>query len=162
MIFVTVGTDIHSFSRLIDYVEKLKQMKIIKEKIIIQYGYTKIKRKIKGITYIDFIPLKKFNYYLKNANFIISHGGLGNLLQAIKFRKKVIAVPRLKKFNEHKNDHQLELVKQLAKEKKILFANDLGSLIKCIKKIKNFEPGLHKKMINPLKIIETFIKSIEK
>lgn len=144
MIFVTVGTDPHNFNRLIEYIESLKLEKVIKEQVILQYGYTPISQKVKGINYIDFCPSEKFRHYLKQADFIISHGGLGNILQAINLKKKVIVVPRIKKFNEHENDHQLEISEQLSLEKKVLLAQDKASLARSIKNIKKFHPNLQK------------------
>lgn len=155
MIFVTLGTDPHNFNRLIEYIESLKLEGIIKEKIILQYGYTHLFQKVKGITYMDFCPPEKFQHYLKQADFIISHGGLGNILQAINLQKKVIVVPRLKKFNEHENNHQLELSEQLFSEKKIILAQDRASLARAIKSIKKFKPALKKeKAVSKLLVLD--------
>ena len=50
MILVTLGTQHQEFTRLLDYIEKSK----IKDKIIVQAGYTKYKsKKMKMFDFID-------------------------------------------------------------------------------------------------------------
>ena len=51
MILVTLGTQHQEFTRLLDYIEKSK----IKDKIIVQAGYTKYKsKKMKMFDFIDY------------------------------------------------------------------------------------------------------------
>ena len=60
------------------------------------------------------------------------------LLPLIKKNKKIIAIPRLEKYGEHINDHQIEICEELEKEGYILYYKDgIDSLDKLIKKIKN-------------------------
>lgn len=40
MIFVTVGTHEQPFNRLVEYMDRLKENKIIEEDVIIQIGYS--------------------------------------------------------------------------------------------------------------------------
>ena len=49
---------------------------------------------------------------MEKANIVITHGGTGAIIGAVKKGKKVIAVPRLAKYGEHVDDHQLQLIKQ--------------------------------------------------
>src|SRR5260370_24138547 len=41
------------------------------------------------------------------GSLIVSHGGIGNLLLALQFRKPIGVMPRRLAFNEHRNDHQV-------------------------------------------------------
>ena len=50
------------------------------------------------------------------ADLIISHGGTGALIKASKKGKNIIAVPRLARFGEHTDDHQLQVVTVLEQE----------------------------------------------
>ena len=49
---------------------------------------------------------------MEKANIVITHGGTGAIIGAVKKGKKVIAVPRLAKYGEHVDDHQLQLIKK--------------------------------------------------
>lgn len=41
---------------------------------------------------------------------VISHGGTGAIVKALKKGKKVIAIPRQAKYGEHADDHQFQIV----------------------------------------------------
>ena len=53
---------------------------------------------------------------MSKASFIITHGGVGSIISSLKLNKKVIAVPRLSKYNEHVNDHQLQIIEDFDKQ----------------------------------------------
>ena len=55
----------------------------------------------------DFIPPVDFNQYFEKADLIISHAGMGCILSALERNKPIIIIPRLAKFEEHRNDHQV-------------------------------------------------------
>ena len=75
--------------------------------------------------------------YISKADIIISHGGVGTIFSAIKRGKKVIAIPRLEKYGEHINDHQIEICEELEKEGYILYYKDgIDDLDKLINKLK--------------------------
>ncbi len=135
MILVTVGTQKQSFDRLFDLIRNSKELK--KEELIVQRGYTKCNNS-KRIKAFDFIPLDEMEEYISKADLVISHGGVGTIFSAIKKGKKVIAVPRLEKYGEHINDHQIEICEALENEGYILYYKDgVDSLDDLIKKAKN-------------------------
>ena len=135
MILVTVGTQKQSFNRLFDLIRNSKELK--KEELIVQRGYTKCNNS-KRIKAFDFIPLDEMEEYISKADLVISHGGVGTIFSAIKKGKKVIAVPRLEKYGEHINDHQIEICEALENEGYILYYKDgVDSLDDLIKKAKN-------------------------
>ena len=135
MILVTVGTQKQSFDRLFDLIRNSKELK--KEELIVQRGYTKCNNS-KRIKAFDFLPLDEMEEYISKADLVISHGGVGTIFSAIKKGKKVIAVPRLEKYGEHINDHQIEICEALENEGYILYYKDgVDSLDDLIKKAKN-------------------------
>lgn len=145
MIFVTLGTQDKQFTRLIKAVEKLVIDGSIKDEIIVQAGHTKYTSdKIKILNYI---PFNEFNDYLNKADIIITHGGVGSILSSIKLKKKVIAVARLKKYNEHVNDHQLQVIEKMEKQGYIIGCydeSDLNNLYNKINEVKTLEPKEYK------------------
>lgn len=136
MVLISVGTQKQQFTRIFDLVKKSKRL--YKEKIIAQAGYTKYENK--RIEMFDFIPLDEMEKYISEADLVIAHGGVGTIFSAIKKGKKVIAVPRLEKYGEHINDHQIEICEELEKEGYILYYKDgIDNLDDLIGKIKNKE-----------------------
>jgi UDP-N-acetylglucosamine transferase subunit ALG13 len=110
MIFVTLGTQKQSFKRLLNEVENCKILN--NEEIVAQVGHTKFTSD--RIKVVDFLQEDEFSRYIANAEFVITHGGVGSIFSAILKDKKVIAMPRLKKYVEHVNDHQIEICEKLA------------------------------------------------
>ncbi len=76
----------------------------------------------------------------RKASYIITHGGTGSITMGMKMGKKVIAVPRLIKYGEHNDDHQLEIVKQFYETGHILYWNDPLDLGDVIRQVENFKP----------------------
>ena len=108
MILVLLGTQNNSFHRLLEEIEKNIKDGTIKEKVIVQAGYTKFQSQYMEI--FDLIPKEQLEQYQSQADLIITHGGVGSIITSIRKRKKVIAVPRKHEFEEHVNNHQIEII----------------------------------------------------
>lgn len=138
MIFVTLGTNDESFSRLLKAIDKEIENGVIKEKVVVQAGCTKYKSK--NMKIMDLVPRDEFEKLISECDLLITHGGVGSILTGINKGKKVIAVPRLARYKEHGNDHQLQIVENFSKRKYILSCKDLNKLGKTIEKAKKFKP----------------------
>jgi UDP-N-acetylglucosamine transferase subunit ALG13 len=158
MILVLLGTQNNSFNRLLTEIDNCIEQKIITEEVIVQAGYTKYKSDKMKI--FDFIPVEQFSELLDQSNLIITHGGVGSIITSLKLGKKIIAVPRLKKYNEHVNDHQIQIVENFDKAGYLKGVFDINNLGQVIKSMPNFTP---KKYIsnteNILKIINNYINN---
>lgn len=159
MIFVTLGTQDKSFSRLLKAIDKEIEKGTIKDKVVVQAGLTKYKSK--NMEIFDLIPADKFDQYIEKSDLVITHGGAGSILTALKKNKKVIAAARLSKYKEHTNDHQIQIVKEFSDEGYILELNDFNKLGKLIEKSKKFKP---KKFMsntkNMIKLLEDYIEDV--
>ena len=114
MILVLLGTQNNNFNRLLKKVEENIINGNIKEEVIVQAGYTKYTSN--NMKIFDMIPMREIETLVKKANFIITHAGVGSIEMALQNGKKVIAVPRLKKYGEHINNHQLDIEKEFSKK----------------------------------------------
>lgn len=159
MIFVILGTQDKAFSRLIKEIEDLKKDGIIEDKVVVQSGVTKYESD--EIKIYDYLDMDEFERYIKEAKFVITHGGVGSILDALKYNKKIIAVPRLEKYGEHENDHQIQIVEKFAKLGYIVDAGNLKRLGNKILNIDDFKP---KKFVSNntkmLSIIEDYIDKL--
>lgn len=138
MIFVTLGTQDKSFKRLLDTIALEIEKGNIKEEVIVQAGFTKYQSEKMKI--VESLSKDEFEKTMRDASLVITHGGVGSILTALKYNKKVIAVPRLVKYNEHTNDHQKEIVNEFSKKGYILALKDLTKFDKVLEKSKNFKP----------------------
>ena len=159
MILVTLGTQDKSFVRLIKEIDSLKEKDIIKDKVIAQLGYTEFDSK--NIETFSLIESDKLDKLIKEADLIITHGGVGSILTGLKYGKKVIAVPRLSEYKEHTNDHQIQIVNEFFNTGFILKCDNPKDLENTLKEVKNFKPKKYKSnTANMVKIIEDFIDGI--
>ncbi len=157
MILVTLGTQDKPFTRLLKAVETEIKNGTIKDKVVVQAGFTKYSSKYMEI--FDLVSMDEFDKLLDKAEFVITHGGVGSILGALRKNKKVIAVARTAKYREHTNDHQKQIVDSFSKSGYILECVDLDHLSDAISKIDSFKPKKYKagnkKMLD---IITNFIE----
>ncbi|MCD6478166.1 MAG: beta-1,4-galactosyltransferase [Candidatus Aenigmarchaeota archaeon] len=156
MILVAVGTDRHEFRRLVKAADKLAEK--MKERIVIQIGRTKLIPK--NCEWFDILPEEEFQKYLKKARVVVTHAGVGLIVDALKAKKPTVVVPRRKDLNEHVDNHQFQIAKEMDNEGKVVMCEDVSKLKDCIKKaekIKNL--GLKKKEKRISYIIRRYINN---
>jgi UDP-N-acetylglucosamine transferase subunit ALG13 len=139
MIFVILGTHERPFYRLVEEIDRLCLQDKIKEKVIVQLGFTDYNFKAKNVKAFKYLPQNEFEKYMKKAKILITHGGAGSIMSAVRLGKPVIAVPRREKFGEHADDHQLQIVKEMSKNKAIIPVYEIKELEKAIEKAKRMK-----------------------
>lgn len=155
MIFVTVGTHYLGFERLIKKMDEIAGQ--LNENVIAQIGSTKYIPK--NMTYFKFLEDEnKIIELYKKARIIVSHAGAGSILTIFNHLKPTIIVPRLKKFNEHIDDHQLELAEVLKKNGKSIVIYDIKNLETALNEARKTDLSKHKK---EKKLINFLKKTIE-
>lgn len=159
MTLVILGTQDKTFERLMKNIDLQIEKGNITGEVIVQAGSTEYQSD--NMKIFDLIPMDKFNQLMEEAELVITHGGVGSILSALRANKKVIAVARLKKYGEHENDHQLQIIEEFSKLGYILPCNNLDNLPTALENIKNFEPKKYisnnSKMIN---ILEEYIDNL--
>ena len=115
-----------------------------------------MKNKSKKMKIFDLISMDELDELISNCNILITHGGVGSIITGLKNNKKVIAVARLKKYGEHTNDHQLQIIENFSNNGYILNLNDFNKFYKVLNKINSFKPKKYKSNTNK------FIKLIDK
>lgn len=153
MVFVSVGTQKQQFTRIFELVENSKLLD--KEKIVAQTGNTKFESK--KIQMLPSIEVDKFSEYIKKADIVICHGGVGTIFNALENCKKVLVVPRLEKYKEHINDHQIEVANELEKQGYVLVYEDEKEFDLYVKKLIEFTP---KKYVQDEKFLDILRKEI--
>ncbi|MCR5147047.1 MAG: beta(1,3)galactosyltransferase EpsH [Clostridia bacterium] len=142
MIFVTVGTQDKQFKRLLEEVERLiKNGKII-DTVIAQIGNTKFTTDLdsKYMHLIEFTTPREVEALIQNAELIITHGGVATIIEGLNMNKKIIAVPRLKKYKEHVNDHQLQIIENFNNSGYIIGTTGVEGIEEALEKAQDFVP----------------------
>ncbi len=154
-----LGTQIYQFDRLTKKLDELVEAGIIQDEIVAQIGSADYLPR--HYFYKKFMDADEFKSYQEKADLIISHGGTGALIGALKLGKQVIAVPRLAEFHEHVDDHQTQISGVLAKEGYLREVLDMEKLGETIRQC--YTDPIVKKYDRPsnvLQIITDYIESI--
>ena len=162
MIFVTVGSRNYPFDRLFVKLDALYEDGTLTEPMFAQIGTSQSKPK--HFEYQDYITPEAFEQKIQEADIVVSHGASGSIMKALNAGKKVIAVTRLEKYNEHINDHQIQNNEAFSSNGYVLMADlELTDLGQCFEKLYNGTDGLRPwKNQDPLaivKMIDGFIQS---
>ncbi len=152
MIFVTVGTDNHDFSRLVEAADRLAA----DVEIIVQTGSTKYIPK--NAEWFSFAERKRIESLYKNAEAVVTHAGAGSIINCIKYGKVPVVVPRLKELNEHADNHQLAMAKSLEKKRVVVAVYDISALWEKIKLARRMK--LKKKKAAGTGIIKKYLAAL--
>lgn len=157
MILVTVGSQKFQFNRLLQEIDKLIEEGIIKEKVFAQIGVSDYIPK--NYEHMAFVTQEEFNKKIDECNILITHAGTGVIVNALKKEKKVIAVPRLAKYGEHVDDHQLQLIDEFKELNFIEPAYEVSGIEECLKNVRT--KSYNKYISNTDKIIESIEEFIK-
>ena len=113
MIFVTLGTHEQPFNRLLQMVEGLPA----DIERVVQYGFSTYRPA--GCKAVPFIEFGEMCRLMSRADAIVTHAGVGSIMLALSSGKRPIVVPRLHRFGEHVDDHQMEVAEAFARSGKI-------------------------------------------
>ena len=107
MIFVTFGNVPLPFTRLAAEVERVAC--ILEEEVFVQQGHTHFSfSRARAVPFVDSETMQRS---LAEASIVVTHGGWGTLVEALKMGKKIVAVPR--RLGTEHNHSQEELVHAL-------------------------------------------------
>ena len=131
LIFVCTGSRNYQFDRLLKKLDELVLQQSIKEEIYAQIG--KSNYHPKAFSYVNYVDTDEFEELQKNARIVITHGGVGTIVSALKKEKTVIGVPRLKMYEEHIDDHQVQIVKVFEEKGYIKAVYNMDDLMGAIR-----------------------------
>jgi len=158
-IFVSLGTHPQQFNRLLEAIDKTIERGQIKGVVFAQTGNSDYQPR--HFTFEKFLAPPKFSDEFNKADVIISHGGAGAIIHALQFKKPLIIAPRLEKFGEHTDDHQLDLARALDERGKAIAVFDLAKLPEAIERAKKFSAEKKSEREQLTARIENFIEESE-
>ena len=135
MIFVTVGSQKFPFDRLLKQVDQIVENRVITEKVIVQTGHSRYAPRFCHCR--AFYGREEFSDLLERCDVLITHGGAGTMVEAAERGKKTVAVPRLARYGEHVDDHQLELTRQLHAMNLVYACLEMERLAEALRWVRN-------------------------
>ena len=140
-VLVTVGSMAEKkFTRLFQAVDELCRQGVLQgEMVTAQVGFDGYRSRYYQC--FDMVSRETFEEMIRRSDLIITHAGTGTVVTCLKNRKKVIVFPRMAQYDEHYDDHQLELAELFSRENHVLTALDLPQLVQCISQLDDFHPA---------------------
>jgi len=138
MIFLTVGTYPLQFNRLIAAVDNAVGSNVIGEEVFAQIGQSDFRPR--HMDFVEMMEKTEFDCCFEKASGIVSHAGIGTITMAIDRSKALVVMPRLKRFKEHVNDHQLATARKFEELGHVLVAYQETQLAERINELGRFTP----------------------
>ena len=129
VIFATVGSHptfkFDRFLRLLDFLPG--------DDLIVQFGPGQPPANARYV-----VPWMTFEEVVENMNsatHVVSHAGVGTILTAINTGHVPVVFPRLRRFNETVDDHQLELATAMAETGRVVVVEEPDDLVGAIQRV---------------------------
>lgn len=137
-LFVPLGTQKFPFNRLIEALNALVEKGLYKpEEIVMQSSiYEEVEPKF---THYELIPAEQFEELIDKAELVITHSGVNSIISCMKRKKPLVIVPRLKKYGEHVDNHQVEIAELMKQKFDVVVVEDLSKLEEAIDEAKHHE-----------------------
>lgn len=142
MIFLTVGTQF-PFDRLVRAVDHAIGCGGVNEEVFAQIGESSYRpRNFEAVSYLE---KDVFDGHMSEASSIISHAGMGAIAAALDNRKPLLVMPRLKRYGEVVNDHQVAIARKFERLGHLLVAYSEDDVPERITALRHFVPVERKK-----------------
>jgi UDP-N-acetylglucosamine transferase subunit ALG13 len=120
MIFATVGTQL-PFDRLLLGLDSWAAAHP-GIPVLAQAGAST--RRFRHIETVGHLSQPDFGAHLAAARLVVAHAGMGTILSTAELGKPLILMPRRAKFGEHRNDHQQDTVREMARLSNVTVVED--------------------------------------
>jgi len=131
--FVSIGNARQPFTRLLK--EIVRQIDILPHPVIVQHGHTPFD--FKGCTSMAFVSNDEYHRLVAQSSLLIIHGGAGSIINALRQHKLPVVVPRLERYGEHVNNHQLDLCSKLSEIGKVVMVERIEELCDAIVRVRD-------------------------
>lgn len=125
LVLFVAGTDIHPFTRFVDWADRLAVELSGQADVVVQHGHTRPPAVATGH---DFLGHDELVRLLGTATVAVTHGGPGTIMGARDAGLRPIVVPRDPSLGEHVDDHQQRFAALLAREDRVDLARDQDDL----------------------------------
>jgi UDP-N-acetylglucosamine transferase subunit ALG13 len=111
----------------------------LEEEVIIQKGPSKYR--VVNAKERDFLTIEDFDSLMDRSSVVVSHAGVGSIMDAKRHRKPVVVLPRRKELGEMWDNHQLATALELRKMEWVFVAENESQIIGLIMKAREFCPS---------------------
>jgi UDP-N-acetylglucosamine transferase subunit ALG13 len=87
---------------------------------------------------LPFFSQSELEAMYEQASFVICQAGIGSIMLGLRKSKKIVSIARLAKYDEHIDDHQLEILEVFSKSGAVLAWSGTGDLREVIARVGDF------------------------
>ena len=154
-LFVLAGTQRFPFGRLICALNHLVESGLyMPEEIVMQASVFPVEPRF---THHRFIPKDEFSRLLDEAEVVVTHGGVNSIMAPMEQGRPLVIVPRMKRYGEHIDDHQLEISEMMEVKYGVIVVRDMRLLPQAIERAKTHQ---YKPWLSHTAELVEYIKSI--
>lgn len=113
LILVTMGTNDYPFTRLYHCIAADPLYSSSEVEWFIQCGSCKVELPPSNGEVSELVSRRQMDELIQRAALVISHCGIGSLNQVLQFQKRTMLVPRVERFGEFSDDHQLQIANEI-------------------------------------------------
>lgn len=127
MIFLTVGTQL-PFDRLVSAVDDWAATAAVPV-----FAQTAAGAYVpRHCEHADYIEPARADELFRKSDLIVSHAGMGSILTALKYRKRILILPRKASLGEHRNEHQLATARWLSRRPGVFVAEEAADIVRLL------------------------------
>ncbi|WP_218079549.1 glycosyltransferase [Anthocerotibacter panamensis] len=116
MILYTLGTATEPFDRAVDWLELLLMQGVITEPVLFQHGVTDATRlEHPLVSKIFGLSMPQMREAVQRSRLVIAHAGQGSTRMLAEMSARFVVLPRLARYREHIDDHQLHFAQAVAR-----------------------------------------------
>ena len=67
------------------------------------------------ITVFSMLKPEEIKKYIIDSSFVITHAGVGTIMECVEHNKEIVVLPRKEEYEEHVNNHQEEIASEMEK-----------------------------------------------
>jgi len=155
LIFVTIG-GMRAFDRLITEMDRIAGK--VDEEVVMQIGSTDYEPE--SCDYFRIMPVNEIEELYADARVVVCHAGIGSILTAVKYNKPLILVPRLQRYGEVFDDHQLEIAREM-ESRGMTIVYDISDLESAVENV-NIRPIEFRGQTNLAHRLKKYLEQINK
>lgn len=159
--FVTVGNHNDPFERPLRWVDDLVARGVVAPPVLIQRGHTPFESPRCEV--VDFLPMERFWDVVCQSRIVVTHGGNGSVVAALKNGRVPIIVPRERQYGEHLNDHQLRFARALEAQGLVHVARTAAEFERHVRRMLSTseQPLARYSAERVVRIVGEFVRDIE-
>ena len=158
-LFVCVGTQKFPFDRLLRLADKLAAEPGYQ--VFAQSGYSEYRPQ--HYRSEPFLTKDVFEQQIRDCDLLLTHGGVSTIITGLREGKTILVLPRLAKYGEHVDDHQIQIARSFAEKNLVLCCEEGEELAGCIARAQaaQFAPYVSHRA-DMIEVIEQYLAGLKR